>query len=179
MIAPQKRFVWKLLLNFCIKHQWYWPVRKSYVGWSLLVGCSSEVGQEQGVIVSCRILIHLHKSPSPTLMKCSMARPDWPTDNFQQLNYHLSALLAMDNWTWTLSAARPRVHKVNWWPHNINTKKYNWWSSHLEEETEADPLIVTDIPPLLWINCLVCNCQCYFFQHIIIESSKKDLCISV
>ena len=136
-------------------------------------------GAGAGVIIRCRILIHLHKSPSPTLMRCSMARLDWPTDNFQQLNYHLSALLAMDNWTWTLSAARPRVHKINRWPHNINTKKYNWWSSHLEEETEADPLIVTDIPPLLWINCLVCNCQCYFFQHIIIESSKKDLCISV
>ena len=81
-------------------------------------------GAGAGVIIRCRILIHLHKSPSPTLMKCSMARPDWPTDNFQRLNYRLSALLAMDNWTWTLSAARPRVHKINRLPHGINTKKY-------------------------------------------------------
>ena len=81
-------------------------------------------GAGAGVIIRCRILIHLHKFPSPTLMKCSMARPDWPTDNFQRLNYRLSALLAMDNWTWTLSAARPRVHKINRLPHGINTKKY-------------------------------------------------------
>ena len=52
----------------------------------------------------------------------------------------------------------------------------NTLSPHLEEETEADPLIVFMIPPLIWIECFVDPWMCYIKPNAFPERTWYRIC---